>query len=66
MCNYKGSAESEGGQFHFAACLPFEPEKLKFQEFAKLQHNISNLTAFEQIPEIPAKFRKNFGEKYAI
>ena len=39
-----------------AACLPFALQK--FQEFVKFQQNLSNLTAFEQIPEIPAKFRE--------
>ena len=64
--NYRGSAESEGrgSQFHLAACLPFAPQK--FQEFAKFKQNLSNLTAFEQIPEIPGKFRELFGKKHAI
>ena len=52
------------GQFHLAACLPFAPKK--FREFARFQQNLLNLTACEQIPEIPAKFRENFGEKNAI
>ena len=54
-------AEGRGGQFHFAACLPFVPPK--FQEFLKFQE-IS--IAFEQIPAIPAKFREIFGEKKKI
>ena len=43
------------------ACLPFAPSK--FQEIRKF-HEI--LIAFEQIPEIPKKFREIFVEKCAI
>ena len=52
---------TEGGHFHFAACLPFAPQK--FQEFPK---NQEILIAFEQFPSIPAKFREIFIEKRAI
>ena len=63
--NYNGRAESdegEGGHFHFAACLPFVPQK--FQEFLQNFKKLYEIViAFEQIPAIPAEFRENFGEK---
>ena len=59
--NGRAESEGEGGQFHFAACLPFAPQK--FQELANFQEM---LIAFQRIREIRAKIREIFGEKHAI
>ena len=59
----KGPPDSEGrgGHFHFAACLPFAP--LKIREICKFRQMFFH---FLQIPAIPTKFRENFDEKHDI